>query len=68
MAETKIIRPPVEGFVPVLGFLLAEIRSWGMVAFKVLKDPSVSISSTVLKALDERPEIGDKKFPAAPAL
>jgi hypothetical protein len=34
----------------------------------VLKEPRVSISRTVLKALDERPEMGDRKFPAAPAL
>jgi hypothetical protein len=31
-------------------------------------DPIVSMSRTVLKALAERPEIGEMKFPAAPAL
>lgn len=34
----------------------------------MLKDPIVSMSSTVLKALEESPEIGATKFPAAPAL
>lgn len=37
-------------------------------ALSVLKEPKVSISMTVLKALDERPEMGERKFPAAPAL
>lgn len=35
---------------------------------RVLKDPMVSMSITVLKAFAERPEIGERKFPAAPAL
>jgi len=64
----KMIRPPVEGFVPVFGFFDAEIRSCGKVAFRVLKEPIVSISITVLKAFAESPEIGEMKFPAAPAL
>lgn len=67
-AETKIIRPPVEGLVPVFGFFFADMRSCGMVALKVLKEPMVSMSRTVLKALAERPERGAMKFPAAPAL
>ncbi len=33
-----------------------------------LTEPMVSISRTVLKALAERPEMGEMKFPAAPAL
>jgi hypothetical protein len=64
----KMIRPPVEGFVPLLGFFDAEVMRWGRVALRVLKDPRVSISRTVRKALDERPEMGDRKLPAAPAL
>jgi hypothetical protein len=36
LAEMKIIRPPVEGFVPVLGFLAAEMMSCGRVALRVL--------------------------------
>jgi hypothetical protein len=63
-----MIRPPVEGFVPSLGLLDAEVMRWGRVALRVLKEPRVSISRTVRKALDERPEMGDKKLPAAPAL
>jgi hypothetical protein len=34
----------------------------------LLTEPIVSISRTVLKALAERPEMGEMKFPAAPAL
>jgi hypothetical protein len=34
----------------------------------LLTEPIVSISRTVLKALAERPEIGETKLPAAPAL
>jgi len=64
----KRIRPPVDGFVPVLRFLDADFMSSGTVALRVLKEPIVSISSTVLKALAERPDIGDRKLPAAPAL
>lgn len=63
-----MMRPPVEGFVPVLGFLLADFRSSGKVALRVLKEPIVSMSMTVLKAFEERPDIGEIKFPAAPAL
>jgi hypothetical protein len=33
-----------------------------------LTEPIVSISRTVLKALAERPEMGEMKLPAAPAL
>jgi hypothetical protein len=32
----KIMRPPVEGFVPVLGFFAAEMMSCGSVALRVL--------------------------------
>ena len=63
-----MILPPVEAFVPVLGFLEADVMRWGRVAFNVLKEPIVSISITVLKALADKPEIGAMKFPAAPAL
>ena len=63
-----MIRPPVEGLIPVFGFAEADLMRCGRVAFSVLKEPRVSISRTVLKALDERPEIGERKFPAAPAL
>lgn len=34
----------------------------------MLKDPRVSISITLAKAFDDSPAIGDRKFPAAPAL
>jgi len=64
----KIILPPDEGLVPVLGFFFAEMTSCGMVALKVLNEPMVSMSITVLKALAERPSRGEMKFPAAPAL
>lgn len=64
----KIIRPPVEKFVAVLGFRFAEASRCGMVALKVLNEPRVSISRTVRKALEERLERGERKFPAAPAL
>jgi hypothetical protein len=63
-----MILPPVEVLDPVFGLLAADVRRWGSVAFSVLKEPSVSISRTVLNALDERPEMADRKFPAAPAL
>lgn len=63
-----MMRPPVEGFVPVFGFLLADLISSGTVALRVLKDPTVSISRTVLNAFEESPDIGEMKFPAAPAL
>jgi hypothetical protein len=36
VADIKIIRPPVEELVPVLGFLVAEIMSCGRVALRVL--------------------------------
>ena len=39
-----------------------------MVALKVLKDPIVSMSITVLKAFAERLARGAMKLPAAPAL
>lgn len=64
----KIILPPVEGLVALLGLRRAEASRWGMVALKVLKEPRVSISKTVRKALEERFESGERKFPAAPAL
>jgi len=35
-ADIKIIRPPVEAFVPVLGFLAADITRCGRVALRVL--------------------------------
>lgn len=63
-----MIRPPVVVFVVVFGFLAAELRRCGSVAFRVLKEPRVSISITVLKAFAERLEIGARKLPAAPAL
>ncbi len=68
VAEIKMIRPPVEGLVPVFGFLAADLMSSGTVALRVLKEPIVSISMTVLKAFEESPSIGAKKLPAAPAL
>lgn len=64
----KMMRPPVEGFVPVLRFLDADFKSSGIVALRVLKEPIVSMSRTVLKALAERPDMGERKLPAAPAL
>jgi hypothetical protein len=36
VAEMKIMRPPVEAFLPVLGFFAAEVMSWGRVALRVL--------------------------------
>ena len=63
-----MIRPPVEGFVPVFLLLKADVIRWGSVAFNVLKDPMVSMSITVLNALADKPEMGAMKFPAAPAL
>ncbi len=63
-----MIRPPVEGLVPVFLFAAADFIKHGRVDFRVLKDPRVSMSSTVLKALEERAEMGEMKFPAAPAL
>lgn len=63
-----MILPPVDSFVPLLGFLAADSIRYGIVAFRVLNEPRVSISRTVLKAFDERPEMGERKFPAAPAL
>lgn len=68
MAEINIIRPPVDGLVPVFGFFAADFMSSGMVALSVLKEPMVSISMTVLKAFEESPSIGARKLPAAPAL
>ena len=68
MALMKIIRPPVEELVPLLGLAEADLRRGGRVALRVLKDPMVSMSITVLKALAERPEMGETKLPAAPAL
>lgn len=64
----NMIRPPVEGLVPVLGFFAADFMSSGTVALRVLKEPIVSMSITVLKAFAERPSMGEMKFPAAPAL
>ncbi len=64
----NMIRPPVEELVPVLGFLAADFMSSGTVAFRVLNEPIVSMSITVLKAFAERASIGEMKFPAAPAL
>jgi len=63
-----MMRPPVLVLDVVFGFLFAEFRRYGRVALRVLKDPMVSMSSTVLKAFADRPEIGARKFPAAPAL
>lgn len=68
VADRKIILPPVEGFLPVFGFLAADAMRCGIVTLSVLNDPRVSISRTDLKALDESPEMGARKFPAAPAL
>jgi hypothetical protein len=68
VADMNIIRPPVEGLVGELGWAEADFRREGRVALSVLKEPSVSISRTVRKALEERPESGAMKFPAAPAL
>lgn len=68
VAEMKIMRPPVEGLVPVFGFAAADFMRWGRVALRVLNEPRVSISKTVLNAFEDRPEIGATKFPAAPAL
>ena len=64
----KIMRPPVEGLSPVFGFLAADLISSGTVALRVLKEPIVSISITVLKAFEDNPSIGARKLPAAPAL
>ena len=63
-----MILPPVDELVAEFGYFFADIRSWGSVALRVLNDPIVSMSITVLKALADRPEIGARKFPAAPAL
>jgi hypothetical protein len=54
--------------VPVFGFAAADFMSAGRVALRVLKEPIVSISRTVRNAFEDRPEIGDMKLPAAPAL
>lgn len=67
-ADKKIMRPPVEALWPVLGFLAADVTKWGRVALRVLKEPIVSMSITVLNALAESPAMGERKFPAAPAL
>lgn len=64
----NMMRPPVEKLVPVFGFFFADAMRCGKVAFSVLYEPMVSISITVLNALAERVDIGDRKFPAAPAL
>lgn len=37
-------------------------------AFNVLNEPTTSMSMTVLKAFVERPVMGARKLPAAPAL
>jgi hypothetical protein len=63
-----MILPPVDELEAEFGYFFAEIRSCGRVALRVLKDPMVSMSITVLKAFADRPEIGARKFPAAPAL
>ena len=63
-----MMRPPVEVFVPVLGFASADLIRWGMVARRVLYEPSTSMSMTDLKAFGETSIIGARKFPAAPAL
>lgn len=63
-----MIRPPLDVFVPLLGFLDADRMSCGRVALRVLKEPIVSMSMTVLNAFAERPAIGEMKLPAAPAL
>lgn len=63
-----MMRPPVDVFVPVLGFASADLSRWGIVARRVLYEPSTSISMTDLKAFAETPMIGARKFPAAPAL
>jgi hypothetical protein len=62
------MRPPVDGLVPVLGFFEADVMRYGRVALRVLKEPMVSMSMTVLKALADKPAIGATKLPAAPAL
>lgn len=62
------MRPPVLGLDAVFGWAEADFMSWGRVALSVLKEPRVSISRTVRKALEERPSRGEIKFPAAPAL
>lgn len=63
-----MMRPPVETQSAVFGCLAADFMRWGSVALRVLNEPSVSISRTVRKALEDRPEMGDRKLPAAPAL
>lgn len=52
----------------MFGLAAADFMSAGRVALRVLKEPIVSISRTVRKAFEERPEIGEIKLPAAPAL
>ena len=68
MAETERKRPPVVPEGLGLGLREAEATRWGMVALMVLNVPIVSMSITVLKALELRPEMGAMKLPAAPAL
>jgi hypothetical protein len=68
VAETKMMRPPVEGLEPVLGFTAADLRRCERVVLRVLKEPRTSISITDLKALGESVLSGARKFPAAPAL
>ena len=70
MAETDRNRPAVEPDGCGVGLPLrrAESTRYGIVALMVLKVPRVSMSITVLKALGERPEMGEMKLPAAPAL
>ena len=62
------MRPPVEGLWPVLGWSEADLRRWGRVDLRVLKEPRVSMSRMILKALEDRESSGEMKFPAAPAL
>jgi hypothetical protein len=62
------MRPPVVVFAPVFGFASADLIRWGIVALRVLYEPSTSMSMTDLKAFVETPIKGARKFPAAPAL
>lgn len=54
--------------MPSFLFAAADSRRYGRVAFNVLNEPTTSMSMTVLKAFVERPVMGARKLPAAPAL
>jgi hypothetical protein len=54
--------------LPFVLCFAADSRRYGRVALRVLYEPITSMSMTVLKAFGERPRMGARKLPAAPAL